>query len=606
MAKSTTSRKVQIAAIVAFGLSLAGTDSISGQSPSSGGPPSEDILVQRAIRLTQAGRARYFTDIEQKLESGDFGAADALATAAIDSKDDGTNPQLAAYVRSLAFLHRAEARLRRGFPEEQVNADVAAAAGLGNLVAIRQLVRQYVQSARDSQPASARPPVGVAIDEVLRAGMDLGDRTTLQAVANGFGAVDQRQRTLAELLYGLQTKDSGVVRRIDRLARETNLSDLLTAVAFVGGPRAGAAADLSSRDLLATLVAEDILRGTLARGLGFALPEKSVDPPLSLREIIELNNWLGEMTGMATVYHFVPESAPLGPRVLEMSRRALGNTVATGDSVHVRCGALAHTAVVWSVDRGRDELLLLDPLFQYWQPSHNDCITTFSLVHFRYGYYLTKLKLTEVLPMIDAVQALRTYEPPGWFDQLAGSADASRAATAEIQGKKETRCAGEADAKKPLIGQSTTFVLEQDLFTFFNLRQEGAGTLGENGLTTLLFLPAALQFRGDVAVAMKEADQCTRSLSLFLRRSFLSGANGVLAADLLRSFLRQSFGTDEVNAWNAIDSSNTGRNESASARLAAVLREPQGSVTFKGPRLTAFVGNVVSEAGARWVRVDGW
>jgi hypothetical protein len=594
----------------AFLLSLLMPTSVPGiaaQTASTYVPPLEEALEQRARRLLQPNPGNYLVEIDRRLQSLDFAGAEALATAAIDMNDEGGNPELQAYIRSLAFLRRADARRQLGRPEEFVNADVAAAADLGNLVAIRQLVRQYGQTAIDKKPSSARDVPGVDIDKVLTAGFDLGDAATLQAVALGFGsAFDARQRMLSKLLFDIRSNDPDFVRTVGALRRKPDLEKLLREIAFVGGPISYGPDRRPGRDVLATLFAEMSLRVNLARRLGRALPETQNDPPMSLREIIEMNNWLGDASGLATVYHFVPERANLGPRVLEMSRMALASAIGAGDTVHVRCGALAHTAVIWSVNRGRDELVLMDPLFQYWQPSHNDCVTTFSLFHFRYGYYFTRLSFKEVLPLVDAVESVRTYEPPALFGQLGASPEMSRAISAEILRKPETRCSGSGDATKRLIGQPGSFVLVRASFTPIYFSEEGSEKTGNSGLTSHLFLPLPLQFRGKAALVMRtDAEGCARSLSLFLRRSFLASSN--VARDLLESFLTQAFGAEEINAWPIAAASEGNLHESPRARVSAiVLRDSAAAVTLKGRRLTAYVGNGISETGARWVRVDGW
>jgi hypothetical protein len=49
----------------------------------------------------------------------------------------------------------------------------------------------------------------------------------------------------------------------------------------------------------------------------------------------------------------------------------------------------------------------VDGLFEYWQPTHNSCITKFDLMPYKFGGLLARVSLGEVLPMIQAVITFR-------------------------------------------------------------------------------------------------------------------------------------------------------------------------------------------------------
>lgn len=608
--RSRVGRFVVGAVAGAFGLAGASAPRAAAQRPASSASalPSEEQLIERERMLASPPQGRYWPEIEAKLKQQDYSTAEKLATTAINAKGGEENPQLAAYVRSLAFLHRAEARRHLGAVSEQVNRDVAAAARLGNLVAIRTLVAQYVESAEPEKPSTARVPPGVAIGDIFEVGLDLGSAYTLRAVANGFGPATPAQRALSGLLYALQSRDESLLDRVDDLARQTDLARLLSDTAFVGGPFPSRSPASPPRDVLATLFAENALRQALARGLGFALPERQQTRALSLREVMELNSWHGEMSGMATVYHLVAEDTDFHQHAFTASRPELLNELRPGDAVHVRCGALAHTAVVWAVDRSRDELLLTDPLFQFWRPSHNACIETFKLVHFKYGFYFTQLKLSEVLPLIDAIQTVRSFETPLFMARIGGSADQSHAIR-EIADKTSTRCAGGPPLETGLVGQPAQAGGSEELIPTFPLRKRTSQAVPGSTLTTTLYLPVAVQFMGDAAVATRaDPTGCVRSMSLFLRRSFVLGAERIEASKLFSTFMDQVFRPREVQAWAVEADTGRGVRETQSPldRIVAVLSGARQSVSLQGNRLSAYVAGVRSEAGAEWIRIDAW
>ena len=78
-----------------------------------------------------------------------------------------------------------------------------------------------------------------------------------------------------------------------------------------------------------------------------------------------------------------------------------------GDRVFVNCGGLAHVAVLYRRSTETGELLFLDPLHQFWQPSHNSCVTSYQLKHERANRYLTVVKEAEVEEMLQAAFTFR-------------------------------------------------------------------------------------------------------------------------------------------------------------------------------------------------------
>lgn len=90
-----------------------------------------------------------------------------------------------------------------------------------------------------------------------------------------------------------------------------------------------------------------------------------------------------------------------------MTRADILKGIYPGDSIWVTCSGLSHTATVFSASRERDELLLVDATYEFWQPSHNSCVTSLSHKRWKYGFYLPQLKLSEVAPIIDAVGTFR-------------------------------------------------------------------------------------------------------------------------------------------------------------------------------------------------------
>ena len=78
-----------------------------------------------------------------------------------------------------------------------------------------------------------------------------------------------------------------------------------------------------------------------------------------------------------------------------------------GDQVFVRCGVLGHIATVWKIDKVHQKLYFLDPFYEFWQPSHNVCISHFSQDFYTNGRYLTVIDAGDVQKIIVAIFTTR-------------------------------------------------------------------------------------------------------------------------------------------------------------------------------------------------------
>jgi hypothetical protein len=73
------------------------------------------------------------------------------------------------------------------------------------------------------------------------------------------------------------------------------------------------------------------------------------------------------------------------------------------DEIIVRCGASTHQAVVWSVDRERGRLLLLEPFAEFWDA----CRIAVERIPYRYERELTGVSWSQVQPILVAAITIR-------------------------------------------------------------------------------------------------------------------------------------------------------------------------------------------------------
>ncbi|MGA4278371.1 hypothetical protein ACI2VH_16830 [Ralstonia nicotianae] len=543
--------------------------------------------------VAQRGRTENLPEIRVALAEQRFEDAERKATAIIEGPATISSAQRQAYMRSLAYLYRSEARRGLGADEGRVLSDVYDSAMLGNLMAIRQLVDTWTGSVIKGDPSAAKELAGVDMSAVLAAGVELDEGAALKAAASGYGSYSARERELFALRYELQTNASTFVDHVRRFAQSMDARELMRSH-FLVGPDFPPLENLPGRDVLATFRAESYLRSTLASGLGLALPAQRPAEELSLREIMELNSWLGDMSGLTTIYHFTPEEPGISARHVVLDPQKLDAEIQPGDSVNVRCGGIAHTAVVLQIDRSLDVITFTDPLYEYWQPENNNCITSFALKPYKYGYQAAVLKLSEVNQILDSVQGMRSFVPPKIVGDPAPD-DTS------ILKKTVAACRGSAFGRG-ILGMQRAEALKHDFFEFFNFERIGASASGVTTIET--YMVRALEFRGDVLLRVQTQNRCIVSASLFLRRSFLEGSSRPFASDLLRSFLAAIFEGEDKKQLQAAIARPATPGVGGKEDLDAVFSGAKDAVSFHVAGRTTVFGNVETETGSRWLRVD--
>jgi hypothetical protein len=383
----------------------------------------------------------------------------------------------------------------------------------------------------------------------------------------------------------------------------TDAKKLLKENALVGSSIESGFFGEPGRDVLATVFAESHFRSTIARGLGFYKPNPK-HKGMSLRQIIEMNTWSVETTGMASAYHFMSAEtdAPISQegevaRVLRVPFKQLGDALLPGDTIHVSCGPLSHTTVVFSLDAKKDTILLVDPLFQFWQPTHNSCISTFTLKHYKYGFYLTEVKLSEVVKVIDAIQTTRSFTPSDAVYKFS-----------PLDHKNAYRCAihSEGGSDQGLIKKPLEVVLTTDLFTVFNFEETQRKALSSEE-TAIIYVPAAFAYRGK-ALSVIRIDSFGRALSfsLFVRRYSLDGASGMAIAkrlrDLIRGFWKEVLSSEDIATFAAaeVNASQSGQG------FSAVISGHTNSAYLQGGDSCLQAQNITMETGSEWMRLDTW
>ena len=387
-------------------------------------------------RLQSAGTAStaQIRQIDAALKSKDYAAAVRLATVVLEGPDrPDESPQFNQWIRSLAYLGRGRATLELTGNWTAASPDIKKSAGIGNLQAVRMLLDAYAAAKRDRSALGGYQPTIEDAKRAFTIAADLFSRDGLAMLSDGdlAATLPADERVYWRLMSLSGSDDLRPLLAAIEASGAQSVTSALTKFALVGGPFPAVNAHVAGRDLLATLYAERHLRRVLASSLGSRAPRERAGPAPEAPTVIESFRFLNTMaglTGFADMYLLI-EGAP-GSRdgnIRSLERPDLLKEIRAGDNIWVSCGGLSHTATVFSADVEKDELLLVDATYEFWQPSHSSCVTSLRHQPFKYGFYLPTLKLSEVAPMIDAVGTYRTAEVIGRAGDISGELIRARA-----------------------------------------------------------------------------------------------------------------------------------------------------------------------------------
>ncbi len=474
--------------------------------------------------------------ISAAVAAKNYPAAIELADALLVGGDDADeSPQYNAFIRSLALYYRADARSRSGGAWAAVWADLRSAAQLGNVRATRASINAWQAMQNDQQAAGgfAPPPTDIARTYAIAA--DLGMNDGIAALAQGpqGSALPPSERLYWRLRLALMPTAEGATTPMARLIEkegEQVLGAALARHASVGGPFSATAAGLPGRDVAATLYAEDRLRRIVVASFGFRSPRVKTGTPPTVLEDFRFQALQTAKVGMANLLLLVPGPAS-GPKanVVRMPREGVAAEARAGDKVWVTCGALSHTAEVFDIDRARDVVRLVDATWEFWQPSHNDCITAFAHERTAHGFYVVALKWSQLVPIIDAVGSLRSAEFIGTAS--AGGALSMRSGI--------SACRGSLNEGDGLVGAPLEALERSALVRTFGLERHGSVSLADNA-RGWRFAPSTPYLHGQAGLlALADVQGCVRALSLTLRTTLLENpSTHRFGVDLVQAFFK--------------------------------------------------------------------
>jgi hypothetical protein len=343
------------------------------------------------------------------------------------------NPIFSDYIRARAFSVRALAKEVLGRPPAEVLSDRLQAAELGSFSATQAVLFALLKAKEDSSDDSgvavhtdllerlawlatlqgdacaAKTLADIKLSKAeLESNINLSELIFIQvsAVANSGGSPGDRLFSFFELVKGYGAK---------RVEEALELYSPVGSVVRSSDPR------LPPRGYITTMTLMAMEQHSLRRQyIPFKVEGKD--------ETESAVDFLNRMNSLASREDISMRLYLLSPHVVEgqndfalrMDLSTLLPTISAGDIVVVRCGPLAHMATVMAIDREGSRIYFYDPFFEFWQPSHNDCVSQLSLVKALPGRYLAGILFSELASMLEVVYTDRDFHSLafGMFERL--------------------------------------------------------------------------------------------------------------------------------------------------------------------------------------------
>jgi hypothetical protein len=396
-----------VAALVAW--AMCGAALVALQRSTATGTPPE----------SREGRQGFVTDsriqpILNATQAGDYALARRLATTLIERpRNSFATSKEERFLKGTAYALRGEAAARLSDDAASL-ADYRQATILGHPGAPYQVGARLTVAAAQEVDPSRRTVLRQEVEAYFLIGAELGDPTCMQMLQTLYESQSRgSEGGYWSLLRHIgedppRTLEQIYNRGLDDNVR-TQLSSALRQYSLTGGD-APTQGRLPGRSTLTAAYVDYGMRRQLA--FIWRAFFSSGAPDATLMESFEQLRSLTTDNPFAETYLLLAGTTRPGADVILTvpNRTALSGTMLPGDWLVVRCGVLVHQALVWSVNRTTGGLTVLDPFYEFWQPSHNRCIHTFGLTPYRQARddrELVQLALPEVIPLLEGVIAIR-------------------------------------------------------------------------------------------------------------------------------------------------------------------------------------------------------
>ncbi len=324
----------------------------------------------------------------------------------------------ARFVGAEALMRRAEIRQKLLHDNLKIIADENAAAELGSVRAMyhyaSRIILLHSPGEQQGIDIGLLPPIAAA-KEMYRRAAFLGDLTSADLLT---ATLVMPHEFLEKNYWGFLQRVNADLKKFASVHKD--FEDVLTPRDFT---LLRAAVDRYGLSEIDGLVTTPSLPGRsvfvayqndywLRRRLAFAwrafFAENQPSSMFTIADTFDAERSVVAVEGLSDLYLIVPGAAgTVLPNLVVIEREATADAISAGDEIMVRCGSDDHKATVWSVDREKRIVHIVDPFYEFWKPDQTPCTPSFDLIEFTSARQLIKLDLDEVVPMVLAIFTLR-------------------------------------------------------------------------------------------------------------------------------------------------------------------------------------------------------
>jgi hypothetical protein len=354
--------------------------------------------------------------IDDALERRDFSRAESLCDELIEKPiAEFSTPYYGFRVKASAHYFKYHLALQSGQPEAAFDSQVAAIKN-GSLDALNEFSENFLLRDRQTQ-MGARRLSAADLEEVFRTGADFGDPFATAAIGllGVIPSVSPEERSYLTLLTIVRDKAKSLAERsklfdsnVAAIGQE-RAERIVERFSSVGGILVQSSIGLPARALFETMGVDGDLRGTngLARATNVP-PGQKPEQSMTIREGFDVYSRLIPENRGGEAYLLVPGAmSSTASRIITAGTEKIISELQPGDRVFVTCGAFSHVAVLYRRDRVSQKLLFTDPLYEFWIPGINSCVSSFLLVEDKHKRFLSAVSESDVSAMLQAVLTAR-------------------------------------------------------------------------------------------------------------------------------------------------------------------------------------------------------
>lgn len=325
------------------------------------------------------------------------------------------SPPYGNWVKSLAYIERGAAKSALSGKPDADAPDLAEAAELGNLRAATTLSSRLFKKMNDkSEDVTPRVNVDDLV-KYLRIGAELGEPWSaahIVQVPKSLMLAEGAYWTLLSIGKGSDTDADfrdGLIHSLYSQVGAEEVEHALKQLSPLGGTlKSGVVPGLPGRGVMATAYADAVLRREYSYNYGKRQPKEHTAESPSTLEVFKAERAFADLVGHASVYMLVPGSRRFSdPAIISVPSAQIAAYMSPSDVIVVGCGDLVHMARIYRLDQMAGTVDFVDGLYEYWQPTHNSCISSFQFVPFIHGGYLIRVPSRDVATGVQAVMTFR-------------------------------------------------------------------------------------------------------------------------------------------------------------------------------------------------------